>query len=61
MNENKTKKQMAAYKTFERYCKKASKCRHEKYQVSCMACPERKGCEIQQVVDSSYKTYRGDE
>lgn len=58
--EIKTKKQEAAYRKFDSYCKKASRCRNEKYQVSCRACPELKGCEIQEVVDSSLKIYRGE-
>ena len=35
-----TEKTMAkARKAFDYACKQASKCRHEKYQISCMACP----------------------
>lgn len=43
----KTKKGERARKGFEYAVKQASKCRHEKYMVSCCACPEKPTCEIQ--------------
>ena len=45
-----TKTQEKARKSFDYQCNKASKCRHEKYQVSCMSCPEKEGCEICEAV-----------
>lgn len=43
----KTTTQIKARKSFEYAVKQASKCRHEKYQVSCFACPLFNECEIQ--------------
>jgi len=39
--------------SFNYACKQASKCRHEKYQVSCASCPERKTCEIQKRIEKA--------
>ena len=46
----KTATQLKAAKSFNYQCNKASKCRHEKYEISCMACLEEKTCEIQKAV-----------
>ncbi len=43
--------QEVARKRFEKACKDASKCRHEKYIVSCFGCPLHDVCEIQKRVD----------
>ena len=43
----KTKTQEKARRSFDYACKQASKCRHEKYHVSCCSCPEEKTCYIQ--------------
>lgn len=42
-----SKKGDKARRGFEYAVKQASKCRHEKYMVSCCACPEKPTCEIQ--------------
>lgn len=42
-----TKTQIKARKSFNYQCKRASNCRHEKYQVSCNSCKEKPTCEIQ--------------
>jgi hypothetical protein len=46
----KTISQLKAAKSFNYQANKASKCRHEKYQISCMSCPEREDCEIRKAV-----------
>lgn len=40
-------------KSFEFQCKKASKCRHEKYQQSCFSCPNYKECTIQKAIEKA--------
>lgn len=43
-----TEKQIAkARKSFDYQCKRASKCRHECYEISCNNCPTEKHCDIQ--------------
>lgn len=49
-----------AEKGFIYACKQASKCRHEKYIVSCFACPEVKTCDIQVRVERHLKIKRGE-
>jgi hypothetical protein len=46
----KTPKQLKAAKSFNYQCNKASKCRHEKFQISCNSCPEKEGCDIRKAV-----------
>lgn len=46
----KTKKQEKARRSFEYQVKQASKCRHEKYMVSCFSCSESDTCEIQKLL-----------
>jgi hypothetical protein len=47
-----TEKQIEkARKSYNYACNQASKCRHEKYQLSCMACDERGECEINKRCD----------
>jgi hypothetical protein len=41
------KKLEKARKSFDSACGAASRCRHEKYQVSCASCGERESCDIQ--------------
>ena len=43
----KTKAELKARRSFNYACKQASKCRHERYQVSCASCPEKETCDIQ--------------
>jgi hypothetical protein len=43
--------QEVARKRFERACKDASKCRHEKYIISCYSCPMESICEIQKRIN----------
>ena len=40
-----------ARRSFDYQCKQASKCRHEKYQISCYSCPSEKTCEIQAAIE----------
>lgn len=47
-----------ANRSFNYACKQASKCRHEKYQVSCFGCPEIGTCEIQERVNKNLKIKR---
>jgi hypothetical protein len=46
----KTPTQLKAAKSFNYQVNKASKCRHEKYQVSCNLCPEKEDCNIRKAV-----------
>jgi len=46
-------KQEKARKSFDYACKQASKCRHEKYHVSCHSCPEEEKCDIQQRINKA--------
>ena len=41
------KKQEKARKSFEYAVKQASKCRHERYIISCFACKDKPDCDIQ--------------
>jgi len=45
------KTQEKARRSFDYACKQASKCRHERYQVSCYSCPELKTCDIQERIE----------
>ena len=45
-----TQKQAKARASFNYQCKKASKCKHENYIVSCFSCSQYKECEIQQAI-----------
>lgn len=56
-------KLLKAKKSYNAICKKASKCRHEKYQSSCLSCNDAVDCEIRYQVTQRYaklKTIRGD-
>ena len=50
-----------ARRGFNYGCKQASKCRHEKYMVSCYACPEYKTCEIQERIERHHKVMKEEE
>ena len=43
----KTKTEIKAKNSFNFQCKRASKCRHEKYKISCNSCNQFETCEIQ--------------
>ena len=47
----KTIKQRKAQKGFMYQCRRASKCRHDRYQISCNSCPQRHDCEIQDKIN----------
>ncbi len=47
----KTKTQEKALRSFNYQCRRASKCRHEIYQMSCSACKHLYKCEIQQKIE----------
>ena len=49
----KTKSQIKAAKSFNFQCKKASKCRHQKYQANCLDCKHLYKCEIQQKLETA--------
>jgi hypothetical protein len=51
----KTKSQEKAQKSFNYACKQASKCRHEKYMVSCFSCAGMKTCYIQERIAQAEK------
>jgi hypothetical protein len=55
----KSKSEIKARRSFEYQLKKASRCRHDKYQVSCNSCPEREECEIQSSVYNARKKLYG--
>ncbi len=44
-----------ARKSFDYACKQASKCRHEKYQVSCFSCDKHKECDIRLRLEKAQK------
>jgi hypothetical protein len=48
-----TKTQIKARKSFEFQCKQASKCRHEKFMITCFVCPELETCSIQKAVENA--------
>lgn len=48
-------KQEKARITFNTFCKKASKCRHAKYQVSCLSCKEFDACYFQKRIEECRK------
>jgi len=39
-----------ARRSFNYQCKRASNCRHERYQLSCYSCPDKKDCDIQDLI-----------
>lgn len=45
--------QLKARKSFDYQCKKASKCRQDKFMISCYKCPELKICTIQKAIDKA--------
>ena len=49
----KTKTQEKARKSFDYACRQASKCRHERYQVSCHSCPAESECDIQKRIEKA--------
>lgn len=49
----KTTTQIKARKSFEYQCKRASKCRHENYRVSCLSCATHDSCEIQKAIEKA--------
>jgi hypothetical protein len=49
----KTKTQEKARRSFDYQCRLASNCRHDKYQVSCFACPEYEKCYIQKAIEAA--------
>jgi len=49
----KTKTQEKARKSFLYQCNRASDCRHEKYMVSCFACPNKQTCPIQLKIEQA--------
>lgn len=53
MTTTKTKTQEKARRSFEYACKQASKCRHERYCVSCFSCPLEKSCDIQKRIETA--------
>lgn len=53
-----TKTQEKARKSFNYQCKRAAKCRHEKYQISCHSCPEESTCEIQKLIRTAREKMR---
>lgn len=55
-------KLLKAKKSYDAIYKKASKCRHEKCQISCLSCNDAVDCEIRYQVTQRYaklKTIRG--
>ena len=44
-----------AKKSFNYQCKRASVCRHEKYQKSCYSCPQFDICDIQRAIEKARK------
>lgn len=52
-NRMETQKQAKARVSFNYQCNKASKCRHEKYQMSCFSCHEYENCEIQKAIEKA--------
>lgn len=40
-----------ARRSFNYQCRKASKCRHERYCISCFSCTEEKNCDIQAAIE----------
>lgn len=46
----KTKAQEKAKRSFSYQVKRASRCRHEKYHISCYACTELETCDIQKLL-----------
>jgi hypothetical protein len=42
-----------ARRSFDYQCKQASKCRHERYCVSCFSCPDMKECPIQAAIEKA--------
>lgn len=42
-----------ARRSFDYQCKRASDCRHRRYEVSCFVCPLKGGCEIQKKIEKA--------
>jgi len=53
-----TKKAEKAMRSFDYACKQASRCRHEKYMVSCYSCPSESTCEIQKRIETHRKNMK---
>ena len=53
-----TIKQEKARKSFNYQCNKASKCRHDKYMISCNSCPQHDSCEIQKNIDKHFNNMK---
>ena len=49
----KTTKKTKARKSFDYQCKKASRCRRDRYYASCCACPDEDICRIQKDIDKA--------
>ena len=49
-------KQEKASKSFNYQCKKAEKCRHDKYMISCNLCPQHDNCDIQKNIDKHFNS-----
>ena len=47
MTKNMTPAEAKKYRKFNRLCKEASKCREDRRQISCYACPILENCHIQ--------------
>lgn len=45
--------QNKARKSFNYACKQASKCRHERCQVSCYSCDLKENCDIQERIEKA--------
>lgn len=48
-----TQKQAKARASFNYQCNKASKCRHERYHISCYSCIQYEKCEIQKAIEKA--------
>lgn len=51
-------KQEKARKSFNYQCNKASKCRHDKYMISCNSCPQHDNCDIQKNIDKHFNNMK---
>ncbi len=49
----KTTKIEKARNSFNYACKQASKCRRDRYQISCYSCKDEKTCEIQNRIEKA--------
>ena len=50
LTKGKTKTQINARKSFDYHCRRASRCRHDRYISSCNGCPDKDTCEIQDMI-----------